>query len=140
MSIVPGVTFRTIDEARPGPKLAAIYAAGDLFVWPAVNEAYGMAMLEAQAAGLPVVSSATRGVQDVVQHGVTGLLAQPGDVPAFTQHIRALLQDALRRSAMGAAAARFVSQERSLTQAAQSLQRHIANLAPVAALYAGRAE
>ncbi|MEO6624417.1 MAG: glycosyltransferase family 4 protein [Burkholderiaceae bacterium] len=115
------------------PELAAIYAAGDLFVWPAVNEAYGMAMLEAQAAGLPVVSSATRGVQDVVKHAVTGLLAPPGDVPGFTHHIRALLQDDVRRRAMGVAAARFVATERSTAQAAESLRRHLANLAPVAA-------
>ena len=49
--------------------LAAIYAASDLCVWPAVNEAYGMAMLEAQAAGVPVVSRAVRGVPDVVCDG-----------------------------------------------------------------------
>ena len=78
-------------------------------------------MLEAQAAGLPVVSSATRGVQDVVNHGVTGLLAPPGDVPAFAQTIRELLQDAVRRTAMGAAAARFVDEERSTARAAASL-------------------
>jgi glycosyltransferase involved in cell wall biosynthesis len=41
--------------------LAPLYAACDLFAWPAVNEAYGMAMLEAHAAGLPVVSSNMRG-------------------------------------------------------------------------------
>ena len=103
------------------PELAVIYAAGDLCVWPAVNEAYGMAMLEAQAAGLPVVSSATRGVQDVVKHRVTGLLAPPGNLPAFAQYIRELLQDAVRRTAMGAAAARFVAQERSTARAAASL-------------------
>ena len=42
-----------------GPRhgaLPAIYAAADLLVWPACNEAYGMAMLEAQAAGVPVVA------------------------------------------------------------------------------------
>lgn len=109
-------------------ELAAMYAAGDLCVWPAVNEAYGMAMLEAQAAGLPVVSCATRGVPDVVLHAQTGLLAPSGDVPALVRHVRALLQDGDRREAMGASAARFVAAERSTSHAAQSLRRHLAAL------------
>lgn len=115
-------------------ELAAIYAAGDLCVWPAVNEAYGMAMLEAQAAGLPVVSSATRGVPDVVHHLVTGLLAPPGDIPTFARYICELLQDKDRRAAMGVAAARFVTAERSTAQAAVSLRHHLSRLAPAVAL------
>ena len=115
-------------------ELAAIYAAGDLCVWPAVNEAYGMAMLEAQAAGLPVVSSATRGVRDVVHHPVTGLLAPQGDVPTFSKYIRELLQDSDRRAAMGAAATRFVTAERSTAQAAATLRHHLSGLAPAVAV------
>ena len=45
----------------------------DLYLWPAINEAYGMAFLEAQAAGLPVVAGRTGGVPAVVADGVTGL-------------------------------------------------------------------
>ena len=52
--------------------LPACYAAADLYVWPAVREAYGMAMLEAQAAGLPVVAGREGGVAEVVADGVTG--------------------------------------------------------------------
>jgi glycosyltransferase involved in cell wall biosynthesis len=63
------------------PEVAALYAAGDLCIWPACNEAYGMAMLEAQAAGVPVLSCAHRGVPDVVASGRTGLLAPSGDTP-----------------------------------------------------------
>jgi glycosyltransferase involved in cell wall biosynthesis len=103
--------------------MAALYAAGDLCVWPAVNEAYGMAMLEAQAAGMPVVSCATRGVPDVVQDGVTGLLAPQIDARALARCVRALLVDPARREAMGVAAADFVGRARSLQQAAQELGR-----------------
>ena len=127
-----------LDSAAPGRcrfagecsavALAGMYAASDLCVWPAVNEAYGMAMLEAQAAGTPVVSCAVRGVPDVVVHGVTGLLAPGGDVAAIAVHVRALLQDAARRTEMGQAAARFVADERSTVQAAQLLQDALAQL------------
>jgi glycosyltransferase involved in cell wall biosynthesis len=102
--------------------MAAVYAAGDLCIWPAVNEAYGMAMLEAQAAGLPVVSCATRGVPDVVDDGVTGLLASTVDAPALADCARTLLSDAPRRAAMGQAAATFVDRERSLSRAASRLR------------------
>jgi glycosyltransferase involved in cell wall biosynthesis len=101
--------------------LAPLYAACDLFAWPAVNEAYGMAMLEAHAAGLPVVSSNLRGVPDVVQDGRTGLLAAPGDVTALAARMRELLTDPPRRRAMGEAAAHFISSERGVDDAAKRL-------------------
>ena len=47
---------RFTGQMEPEP-LAGLYAASDLYIWPAVNEAYGMALLEAQAAGLPVLSA-----------------------------------------------------------------------------------
>ncbi len=102
-------------------QLAGVYAASDLCVWPAVNEAYGMAMLEAQAAGVPVVSSAVRGVPDVVQDGLTGLLAPQGDPAGLTMRVRTLLVDPARRRQMGQNAARFVARERSTAHAAASL-------------------
>src|SRR5690606_33039085 len=64
-------------------ELPALYAGADLYVWPAAGEAYGMALLEAQGAGLPVVAGRERGVPDVVLEGETALLAPPGDVGAF---------------------------------------------------------
>jgi glycosyltransferase involved in cell wall biosynthesis len=108
--------------------VAALYGAADLCVWPAVNEAYGMALLEAQAAGIPVVSCAARGVPDVVRDGGTGLLAAPGDVAGLAAHVRALLTDAERRRAMGLAAAQFAAGERSLAVAAARLARSLAGL------------
>jgi glycosyltransferase involved in cell wall biosynthesis len=101
--------------------LIPLYGACDLFAWPAVNEAYGMAMLEAEAAGLAVVSCNLRGVPDVVVDGTTGLLAPPGDEPAFADRVRALLVDPARRYAMGSAAARFVATERGVEVAARRL-------------------
>jgi glycosyltransferase involved in cell wall biosynthesis len=111
-------------------EMAAFYAACDLCVWPGVNEAYGMAMLEAQAAGLPVVSCLTRGVPDVVCDGTTGLLARPGDPLALANCVRDLVLDAPRRESMGTAAADFVQGQRSLAQAAQALRLVLARAVP----------
>ena len=104
-----------------GRELVTIYAACDLYAWPAVNEAYGMAMLEAQAAGIPVVSRATRGVPDVVLDGRTGLLIAEGE--DLARPLRELLVDATRRAALGREAAAFISGHRSLGAAAGQLKR-----------------
>jgi len=102
-------------------ELAAWYAAADLFVWPAVREAYGLAMLEAQASGLPVVAGREGGVSEVVQDGVTGILCAPRDARAFADAVAALLDDPARRAAMAARARAFVAGERSLARAVGTL-------------------
>jgi glycosyltransferase involved in cell wall biosynthesis len=109
--------------------VAAVYAAADICVWPAVNEAYGMAMLEAQAAGVPVVSCATRGVPDVVEHGRTGLLAAAGDESSLAGLVRELLLDEGKRSRMSAAAVTFAAGERSIESAAVLLGSLLARFA-----------
>ena len=112
--------------AVPEDALPAFYAAADLMVWPAVREAYGLAMLEAQAAGLPVVAGREGGVAEVVQDGVTGILTAPRDPAAFAAAIRRLLLQPEQRRALGSAAARFVARERSLAQAAATLRAALA--------------
>lgn len=108
--------------------LAGAYAACDVFLWPAVNEAYGMAMLEAQAAGIPVVSCTLRGVPDVVCDGQTGLLVPPQNPQALATAARALLLDPERRRAMGERAQAWVAAERSLENAAARLDEALARV------------
>lgn len=118
----------TLIGAVPQRDIATLYAACDLCVWPAVNEAYGMALLEAQAAGIPVVACAVRGVPDVVMDGRTGLLAPAGDEKALAARVGELLQDSAKRERLGAAAAAFVLAERSLAPAAERLSALLAPL------------
>ena len=96
-------------------------AAADLFVWPANNEAFGMALLEAQASGLPVVAGAAGGVEEIVVSGITGLLVPAGDALAFAAAVRSLIIDCGRRSAFGAAARRHVLRDHDLPVAARRL-------------------
>ncbi len=99
-------------------ELPIIYAACDLYLWPGVGEAYGMAYLEAQAAGLPVVAGNERGVPDVVCHDRTGLLTPPGDDAAFAAATRRLLDDDGLRHKLSKGASSFVNQERTVAAAA----------------------
>lgn len=83
---------------------ARILAAGDIFAWPALNEAYGLAALEAQASGLPVVAGHTPGLANMVCDGESGLLCTNGDQADFTAALARLLTDGDLRRAMSRAA------------------------------------
>ncbi|WP_407522913.1 glycosyltransferase family 4 protein [Methylobacterium oryzisoli] len=108
--------------ALPAPTLARLYAEADLLVWPAVNEAYGMVLLEAQAQGCPVVAGGYGGVPDVVRDGLTGRITAPGDAGALAGAIRDLAADPAARAALAAAALAFAREERSLARAAARLR------------------
>ena len=104
-----------------GEALVSLYAGSDLFVWPAVGEPMGMAMLEAQGHGLPVVAGRTRGVPDLVRHEETGLLVREGDAAAFAEAVRALLEAPERRRRMGDAARARVARDHSFDAASDRL-------------------
>ena len=104
-----------------GEVLAALYAGAELFVWPAIGEPMGMAMLEAQGHGLPVVSARTRGVPDLVCHEETGLLVPEGDAAAFADALEALLRAPERRRQMGRAARVRVAREHSFEAASERI-------------------
>jgi glycosyltransferase involved in cell wall biosynthesis len=102
-------------------RLAAAYVSSDVMVWPAINEAYGMALLEAQAAGLPVVAGDSPGVASIVASGATGLLPALGDAQAFAAAVRLLLDAPQRCQQMRHAALTKVAADHRLTIAAAAL-------------------
>jgi len=73
-----------------GEALAALYAAADVFIFPSTTETFGNVVLESMAAGTVVVGTAAGGVQDTIEHGVTGMLCKPGDVSAFVETVKEL--------------------------------------------------
>ena len=108
----------------------AALAEADLFVWPAINEAFGMALLEAQASGLPAVAGASGGIDAIVADGDTGTLAPPGDAAAFSEAVRRLIVDGAARARMGRAAAAKVRREHDLPAAAARLDAVLRQLRP----------
>ena len=74
-------------------KVAQLMAAADVFVLPSKIESFGLTLLEASAAGLPVVCSNAGGITEVFRDGFNALLCPPGDDNAMAKAIIRLLQD-----------------------------------------------
>lgn len=83
--------------------LLPVLTRWDVFALPSLEEGFGIAALEAMAAGLPVVATAVGGVPELVQDGVTGWLVPPRDSAALADRLRALLLDPRQRRIMGVA-------------------------------------
>ncbi len=120
------VTFLGLrDEAA----LAQDYANADIFVWPAVNEAFCMALLEAQASGLPAIAGNFGGVGSILADGKTGFLTAPGDADDFAAKLAALLDDPDLRKSMGDAARLKAEREHGLDGASATLDALVRGLA-----------
>lgn len=102
----------TLTGYAPGQQVARLLAAADIFVMPTLcHEAFPMTIVEAMAAGLPVVASHVGGIPDAVDENRTGMLVPMGSAEALARAIERLLLDPSLRSAM-ARAARTTALER----------------------------
>jgi glycosyltransferase involved in cell wall biosynthesis len=82
----------------------ALLAHADAFVLPSRSEAFPNGVIEAMAAGLPVVASAVGGLLDLVEPGRTGLLVPPDDAQSLAEAIDGLVRAPARAAALGSAA------------------------------------
>ena len=110
---------------REEGEMPEILAACDLFAWPGINEAFGLAMLEAQAAGLPVVSAARPGIANMILDGQTGLLAPEADLKGFTTALQKLLRDSVLRREMSEKALQNTAHHHDIQTAADLLKREL---------------
>lgn len=95
--------------------IPSLLGAADIFALPAKAESYGLAVMEAVSAGLPVVATRTGGIAELVGDG--GLLVEPGDAGAFVQALRRLIDDPqLRQRLASRARARRLPSAAELTK------------------------
>ena len=87
----------------PDAKLENYLAQCDIFVAPSRYESFGLVFLEAMMFGKPVVGCRAGGMIEVIEEGVTGLLAEPGDPASLEAALDALLEDPAKREAFGKA-------------------------------------
>lgn len=76
-----------------GQDLSEAFASADVFVMPSETETLGFVVLEAMASGVPVVATRSGGIPDLVQHEITGLLYEPGDIVTCGLYVRRLVED-----------------------------------------------
>lgn len=93
--------------------LRTLYASADIFIQPNIPvkddmEGFGLVVLEAGAAGLPVVASRLEGLADAVSDGDNGQLLAPGDADAYVTKIQELARDATARQDLGRRAQDYV--------------------------------
>lgn len=103
-SLDPDVAARiTMTGHLPHEKTVEHYRAADVFVSSSLSEAFGIPVIEAMAAGLPVVASSVGGIVETVEKGKTGFLVPPGDSQALAEAISSLVEDRELRERLGAA-------------------------------------
>jgi phosphatidyl-myo-inositol alpha-mannosyltransferase len=109
--------------------LPRYYASCDLYVSPALGgESFGIVLLEAMAAGAPIVASDIPGYRSVARDEVQGRLVPPGDPLALAASIRGMLANASLRAAMGAEGRRTVDEYDWAVVAARLRERYLALL------------
>jgi phosphatidylinositol alpha-1,6-mannosyltransferase len=129
MGLEDRVTFAGwVDEAE----LPGYYAACDVFVMPSFAahrgenvEGFGIAYLEANACGKPVVGGRTGGVEDAIVHGGTGLLVDPLSVDDIARAITAILADEKKARAMGQAGRTRVEKDYNWRKVTEKILRLI---------------
>lgn len=85
----------------PRKDVARVMAACDVFTLPSFEEPFGLVFLEAMAMKRPVVAIDNGGTPEVVEHGKSGLLSAPWDIPALAENIGKLVADAELRRRFG---------------------------------------
>jgi len=95
----------------PTDDVGAVLAESAVLVHTSRRESFGLVLVEAMAAGLPVIAHDLGGMREIVIDGVCGYLVQPGDSPTLAERIDALLADSALRQRLGAAG-RCLVQER----------------------------
>jgi len=92
------------------------FPAADVFVMPSVEEGLGSSVLDAMAAGIPIVATTAGGIPEAIRHGVDGLLVPPGDPAALARAIAELLRDRYKAFDLAESAKKRVEAEFSVAK------------------------
>jgi len=113
---------------RPREQVLALYREADIFVLPTWREGFPLVVLEAMAAGLPVVATPVGAIPDVLRDGVEGHLVRPRDPAALEAAIRRLVEDPGARRALGQRARKRVEEAYSADSVVRCLEEVYAEL------------
>jgi glycosyltransferase involved in cell wall biosynthesis len=97
----------------PPERISSLLAAAAVFVLPSRQEGLGSVLLDAMAAGVPVVAASAGGIPEIIRDEATGLLVPPGNPAALAEAVVRLLGDAALAARLAAAGLEFVRKEGS---------------------------
>jgi glycosyltransferase involved in cell wall biosynthesis len=103
--------------------LPELLALADIQVHTSDEEGVPLAILSGMAAGKPIVATRVGGIEEVIEHGRSGLLIPPRDPHVLADTVADLIADPARQRALGANARRFVVDEYSLRAATARVER-----------------
>ncbi|GGG78336.1 colanic acid biosynthesis glycosyltransferase WcaL [Salipiger pallidus] len=109
--------------------VAEALSQSDVFVLPSFAEGVPVVLMEAMAAGVPVVATQIAGIPELVSHWDSGILVRPGDVEALTEAIDQMLASADQRRVMGAVGRATVESEFNIRTEAARLSQLFCNYA-----------
>jgi glycosyltransferase involved in cell wall biosynthesis len=110
-------------------KPAEFLAAADIFAFPSLQEDFPLAVLDAMAAGLPIVSSRIDGPKDFLTHEETALLVPPNDPAALAEALQQMILDESLRARLGGNARRMAEQRYSFAAISKRLAAALNNVA-----------
>ena len=111
-----------------GEEKDAIFRSASIFCLPSYAEGFPMAVLDAWAYGIPVVTTPVGGIPDIVKDGVNGLLFTPGDVDVLANHLNRLIENGDLRAKLSQESSLLVSSTFSIECIANQLSDLYANL------------
>lgn len=104
------------------PEWLELYHQSDVFVMPTYADAFGYVFLEAMAMGLPVIATRINAIPEIVSHGETGFLIQPGDRNELACSIQSLLENPTLCREMGSKGRKIAEQKFNIQKCCQTLE------------------
>jgi L-malate glycosyltransferase len=119
---------------QPPDEIPSFLKAADVFAFPSVEEGLGSSLLDAMAAGVPIVASRAGGIPEIIRDDETGVLVEPGDPGALARGILRLLNDRAAARRIASAATCYVrtqgTKERMVEETAVIYRRTLASAVP----------
>lgn len=112
----------------PYKEISKYYAQADVYISPSLYESFGMSVIEAMAAGLPVIATRAGAVPDFVKHRHNGLLVDVGDPTAIAEAFENLVADANLRTSIARIGRAEASQQYSWQRICSALVQHYRNV------------